>query len=196
MLDGIVALRRAGPTSEQTEIASPRVGYWRGAPAVGTIVRAGEALGVIETLGVRYPVVAPDGVEGVVVRVAAPDLARKPVGFGDVLAVIDRSVVGASKDPSADAGGSADEQTGGLVFVSPMSGRFYARPGPDKPPFVEPGQTLKTGDSIGLLEVMKTFNRLTYGGAKLPPTARIKRVVPADGDDLNGGDPILELEAD
>ena len=77
-----------------------------------------------------------------------------------------------------------------------MSGRFYARPSPDKPPFVIQGQTVKTGDTIGLLEVMKTFNRLTYGGAGFPEAATVRRVVPADGDDLNAGDPLLELEVE
>ena len=32
---------------------------------------------------------------------------------------------------------------------------------------------------------MKTFTRLTYGGPQLPATARIARIVPSDGDDLN-----------
>jgi acetyl-CoA carboxylase biotin carboxyl carrier protein len=45
-----------------------------------------------------------------------------------------------------------------------------------------------------LLEVMKTFNRLTYGGDGLPSEAKIASIGPADGDDLNAGDIILELE--
>jgi acetyl-CoA carboxylase biotin carboxyl carrier protein len=44
-----------------------------------------------------------------------------------------------------------------------------------------------------LLEVMKTFHRVTYGGPGLPDTARVVRVLIADGDDVNAGDPLLAL---
>jgi acetyl-CoA carboxylase biotin carboxyl carrier protein len=47
---------------------------------------------------------------------------------------------------------------------------------------------------VALLEVMKTFNRVQYGGSGLPERARVLRVVPSDGDDLAAGDAILELE--
>ena len=42
---------------------------------------------------------------------------------------------------------------------------------------------------------MKTFNRITYGGDGLPARARVVRILPADGDDLDGGQPLLEIEA-
>jgi biotin carboxyl carrier protein len=41
---------------------------------------------------------------------------------------------------------------------------------------------------------MKTFHRVTYGGAGLPDTARVRRVLVADGADVNAGDPLLALE--
>jgi acetyl-CoA carboxylase biotin carboxyl carrier protein len=49
------------------------------------------------------------------------------------------------------------------------------------------------GQTVGLLEVMKTFNRLVYQGDGLPTEATIERVVPEDGDDVVRGDPILLL---
>ena len=55
------------------------------------------------------------------------------------------------------------------------------------------GDEIKTGAAVGLLEVMKTFNRITYGGPGLPETATVVRVVPSDGDDVEAGDPLLEL---
>jgi acetyl-CoA carboxylase biotin carboxyl carrier protein len=45
-----------------------------------------------------------------------------------------------------------------------------------------------------LLEVMKTFNRIAYGGPGLPARATIRRVVPADGDDVEAGSPLLVVE--
>ncbi|KPK14077.1 MAG: hypothetical protein AMJ62_14100 [Myxococcales bacterium SG8_38] len=74
-----------------------------------------------------------------------------------------------------------------------MSGRFYSRPSPSEPPFVEEGGTVSRGQTIGLLEVMKTFNRLVYQGESLPERALIERIVPWDGDDVARGDVILLL---
>ena len=41
-----------------------------------------------------------------------------------------------------------------------------------------------------LLEVMKTFNRVTYSGTP----ARVRELLVAEGADVNAGDPILGLE--
>jgi acetyl-CoA carboxylase biotin carboxyl carrier protein len=41
---------------------------------------------------------------------------------------------------------------------SPMVGTFYASSSPDKPAFVKIGQTVKAGDTIGIIEAMKMFN--------------------------------------
>ena len=46
----------------------------------------------------------------------------------------------------------------GHVVRSPMVGTFYASPAPDKPPFVTVGQTVKVGDTLGIIEAMKMFN--------------------------------------
>ena len=77
---------------------------------------------------------------------------------------------------------------------SPLSGRFYARPSPDRPDFVKPGDEITTGQSVALLEVMKTFNRLAYGGPGLPDRARVRAVLVRDEADVEAGTPILELE--
>lgn len=46
----------------------------------------------------------------------------------------------------------------GHVVRSPMVGTFYASPNPDSPPFVKLGQTVKAGDTLGIIEAMKMFN--------------------------------------
>jgi len=40
---------------------------------------------------------------------------------------------------------------------SPLPGTFYRKPAPDQPPSIEDGASINEGDTIGLLEVMKTF---------------------------------------
>lgn len=45
-------------------------------------------------------------------------------------------------------------------ILSPLPGTFYRRPAPDKPAFKDVGDAVKTGDVIGLIEVMKSFNEV------------------------------------
>ena len=42
-------------------------------------------------------------------------------------------------------------------ILSPVPGIFYRRPSPDEDVFVNEGDSVKAGDVIGLVEVMKTF---------------------------------------
>jgi acetyl-CoA carboxylase biotin carboxyl carrier protein len=53
---------------------------------------------------------------------------------------------------------------------------------------------LAAGVTVCLLEVMKTFHRVTYGGADVPPRARVRELLVADGADVNQGDALLALE--
>jgi acetyl-CoA carboxylase biotin carboxyl carrier protein len=50
------------------------------------------------------------------------------------------------------------ELPAGHVVRAPMVGTFYASPSPDKPPFVAVGQSVKAGDTLGIIEAMKMFN--------------------------------------
>lgn len=174
------------------EVRSPAVGCWRGAPPPGALVMPGAHLGEIEALGVLHELDADDSTHGLVVgEPPATRLARVPVGFGDLLLVLDPS---AGAVIAAEAEAEAGPPTSGLVFRAPSSGRCYRRPAPDKPPFVEVGQVLEEGGTICLLEVMKTFHRIGYGGPGMPARGRVVRVLARDGADLEVGDPILELE--
>ena len=43
---------------------------------------------------------------------------------------------------------------------SPRRGIFYRRPSPEALPYVEEGQHLKVGETIGLVEVIKSFHEV------------------------------------
>lgn len=58
----------------------------------------------------------------------------------------------------APIGPDADGMPAGHVVRSPMVGTFYASPNPDSPPFVKLGQSVKAGDTLGIIEAMKMFN--------------------------------------
>ena len=43
------------------------------------------------------------------------------------------------------------------VILSPLPGVFYRKPSPDQPDYVQEGDMVKSGDIVGLIEVMKNF---------------------------------------
>lgn len=47
-----------------------------------------------------------------------------------------------------------------IQVVSHLPGIFYHRPSPEEPYFVNPGDPVKVGDVIGLIEIMKSFNEV------------------------------------
>ena len=46
----------------------------------------------------------------------------------------------------------------GHMIRSPMVGTYYGSPNPDSPPFVKIGQSVKAGETLGIIEAMKMFN--------------------------------------
>ncbi len=61
----------------------------------------------------------------------------------------------------AATGGSpraAPDLPDGHVVRSPMVGTYYASPSPDKPVYVKIGQSVKQGETLGIVEAMKMFN--------------------------------------
>ncbi|SMO95726.1 Biotin-requiring enzyme [Thalassovita litoralis] len=46
-------------------------------------------------------------------------------------------------------------------ILSPLPGTFYQRPAPEEPPYQTKGAKVAVGDTIGLVEVMKTFIPVT-----------------------------------
>ena len=47
-----------------------------------------------------------------------------------------------------------------ITIKSPIIGTFYRRPSPDKPIFVEVGQSIAEGDVLCIIEAMKLFNEI------------------------------------
>jgi len=46
------------------------------------------------------------------------------------------------------------------TIKSPLPGTFYRKPSPDAAPFASEGDTIKPGDTIGLVEIMKSFHEI------------------------------------
>lgn len=169
--------------SDGTALRAPAPGWFHRRVAPDHLILEGDVIGELEILGRLHAVIAPR-VRGLA-KLPTLDL-RRAVGYGDVLVRVEAA--GAIEATTPDA--HAPAETSGLVFRAPTSGRFYGRAAPDKPPFVAPGAELATGATICLLEVMKTFHRVTYTGA----AARVRDVLVADGADVTAGDALLALD--
>ncbi|MHB8059275.1 MAG: biotin/lipoyl-containing protein [Gaiellaceae bacterium] len=80
--------------------------------------------------------------------------------------------------------------TEGMIAVSsPMVGTFYRAPTPGTPPFVQLGETIEVGQTLCILEAMKLMNEV-----KAEQGGIVRRVCKEDGDPVQFGDILLELE--
>lgn len=193
MSEGDYVLRARTIGEEGTELLAPSVGVFLPRVAEGELLASGQSIGMIEVLGVRRSLFIPQNLEGRVSQRIGAGRARVPVQYGDVLLSISTTAMAMRSD--ADSSPLTADTEGALAFTAPMSGRFYSRPSPSEPPFVSAGDIVKRGQTLGLLEVMKTFNRLVYQGDALPDAAKVVRVVPNEGDDVVRGDVILSLRS-
>jgi len=60
----------------------------------------------------------------------------------------------------AEAAAPAAPKLNGHVVRSPMVGTFYRSPSPSAPSFVQPGQSVKKGDILCIVEAMKMMNHI------------------------------------
>jgi acetyl-CoA carboxylase biotin carboxyl carrier protein len=74
------------------------------------------------------------------------------------------------------------------VLASPMVGTFYRAPAPTEPPFVEVGDVVEEGRTVGVIEAMKLFNPIT---AEL--TGVVKEILVGDVEPVEFGQPLIRL---
>jgi acetyl-CoA carboxylase biotin carboxyl carrier protein len=70
-----------------------------------------------------------------------------------------------------------------------MPGTFYRRPDPESEPYVEEGDEVSAGDTIGLIEVMKNFNEI-----KAEDDGKISKFLVEDEEAVDAGQDLVELE--
>jgi acetyl-CoA carboxylase biotin carboxyl carrier protein len=176
-------------------LEAPTVGLYRGAPRSGSLVAPDQPIGQLEILGVLHHLLAPAEAAGLVLPPETRDLpSRRPVEHGSLLVMLDPEAVTAGAVQGAGPGLRSSASAGAMVFRAPTAGRWYTRPGPGKPPLIAAGTVVEHGQAVGLIEVMKTFSRLHYGGEGLPPRARVRTIVVKDEEDVAAGDTLFELE--
>jgi acetyl-CoA carboxylase biotin carboxyl carrier protein len=75
------------------------------------------------------------------------------------------------------------------MVPAPLPGTFYRRPSPDQPPFKTEGDMLAAGETVGLIEVMKTFTEV-----KAEEAGKLARFLVENEDAVMAGQPLYELE--
>ena len=179
---------------EEGRVLAPAVGLWGAHPSPGALLSPGSLVGTL-TQGNRTRTLAlPASASGRIVS-ALPRDRVVPVGYGTLLFALapltadELSPVEAADRTLHPAGGDLPE--GARAVVSPTDGVFYRRSGPGAPAFAEVGQTVRAGQAIGLVEVMKTFNQVLYGGTDLPDTATVLEIRAEDGAEVRAGQVLL-----
>ncbi len=176
-------------------VLAPLVGTWTDHPHGGALVGPGSRVGFLSHLTRRFALVLPDGAAGRVAQGVPRDRAVA-VEYGQVLFQLSPVEAVERQTVSEDAGTlgrppGADLPPGTWAVVSPTDGVFYRRPSPASPPFVEEGSRIRAGDPIGLVEVMKTFNQIAYGGPGLPEEAQVVQIRRGDAEEVRAGDVLL-----
>ena len=84
---------------------------------------------------------------------------------------------------------SKNEKNIDLISIdSPMVGIIYLTPKPSSPPFAKKGQKIKKGETICLIEAMKTFNEI-----KSDRDCIIREVLVKNGEAVEFGQPLFEI---
>lgn len=86
---------------------------------------------------------------------------------------------GASGDPAGHPG----------AVTSPMVGTVFLQTEPGSPPFVKIGDTVNEGETLLIVEAMKTMNHIPA-----PHSGTVKRILVADGDPVEFGAPLMIVE--
>ena len=74
----------------------------------------------------------------------------------------------------------------GPCVTAPLVGTFYTAPQPGAEPFVRPGQKVKKGQTVGLLEAMKMMSEV-----QAPCDCVIEEVLAQDGTLVSFGEPLV-----
>ena len=173
-------------------LRAPKLGLYADHPQDGSMVEPGSSIGTLTQLGNRYLLVVPDGVAGRVVFAGRPQ-DRLPVGYGETLFGITAfaGLAAVAVPGDAKAAGSARNS---LEIVAPTDGVFYRAPAIDAKPYVAVGDRVTVGKPVGLIEVMKTFNPITYGGTGFPDEAEVTEILAADAQEVRAGQALVVVK--
>lgn len=106
-------------------------------------------------------------------------------------AALPAAAASAASAPEADpgAGTPADPSKHPGCLKSPMVGTAYRSPEPSSPPFVEVGSQVKQGQTLLIIEAMKTMNQIPA-----PKSGTVTAVLFENGQPVEFGEPLVIIE--
>ena len=110
---------------------------------------------------------------------AAPAYAPAPVAAGPAPAPAMAAPAGGNDDPAQHPG----------AVTSPMVGTCYLAAEPGATPFITIGATVAEGQTVLIIEAMKTMNHIPA-----PRAGTVKRILVEDGSPVEYGAPLLIIE--
>ncbi len=178
-------------------VLSPGVGNFSAMPQSGACLPGGSFVGRLKILNTFYDLRLPGDVSGLVVTDSEKDFVFA-VEYGQELFRLDREKTFRESEkptgPSISKTEEDAESAEGHVITAFTTGIFYAKPGPDSAPFVTVGQEIKKGKTLGLIEVMKTFNYISFPGSDKGDAGTIKKIYVKDSQEVKLGQPLFLID--
>jgi acetyl-CoA carboxylase biotin carboxyl carrier protein len=75
------------------------------------------------------------------------------------------------------------------AVASPMVGTAYRSPAPGTPPFIDIGSKVSAGDTLLIIEAMKTMNQIPA-----PRAGTVTQILVEDGQPVEFGEPLVIIE--
>ena len=91
--------------------------------------------------------------------------------------------------PAAPAAAAAPARNPANTVSSPMVGTVYLSPAPGARPFIEVGATVKEGQTILIVEAMKTMNQIPA-----PKSGTVTAILFENGQPVEFGEPLVIVE--
>jgi len=113
-------------------------------------------------------------------RAGTPQVVHAPVAQGPATGAQPAAA------PSAEAVAAKPSVN---AVTAPMVGTVYMSPAPGAKPFVEVGQSVKEGQTILIIEAMKTMNQIPS-----PRSGKVVDIMVADGDPVEFAEPMIVIE--
>lgn len=104
-------------------------------------------------------------------------------------AVAPPRVAAAALDPSAADVSAADLSKHPGMVPSPMVGTAYLGPEPGARPYVEVGSQVRAGQTLLIIEAMKTMNQIPA-----PRAGRVVQILVEDAQPVEFGEPLMIIE--
>ncbi len=173
-----------------TVLTCPGPGRVRCLRQVGETLTGGSVFGELYRDERTYTLLLPHGVTGQLHAIELRDPWTE-CDHGRSLAVL-TPPVHAEEAAQASATDAGEQDL--WAVRSPTHGTFYRRPSPDEPNYVEAGDAIHSGQTLGLVEVMKSFSPITFVPPPGVESGIVQRVAAHDGSEVRSDEVLIEVE--